>query len=142
MSLTFLNQLSSNSFSSSFSEVSKITHTISHDIQLLKSKSSNIDLHMVKSKPVKSKIHINDDMKFTAPVSSRYLSLIQFSFEGFQADYVLAFEINAPPSILLDKNYKVPFSPSLNWVLSKGSTPSRLNAWKESNIIYRQIQQA
>lgn len=81
-------------------------------------------------------------MKFTAPVSSRYLSLIQFSFEGFQADYVLAFEINAPPSILLDKNYKVPFSPSLNWVLSKGSTPSRLNAWKESNIIYRQIQQA
>ncbi|MBM7073848.1 hypothetical protein JQC92_17715 [Shewanella sp. 202IG2-18] len=140
--MTFINQLFSNSLSSSINEINKISHIFSQDIQHLKSETSHFDLHFIKSEPVKSKIHFNDDLKFTAPISLRYLSLIQFSFEGAQADYVLAFEINAPPSSQLDKNYKVPFSPSLNWVLSKGSTPSRLNAWKESNIIYRQIQQA
>ena len=92
--------------------------------------------------PIKSELHYSNDAKFVTPISWRYLSLLQFSSEHFPAEYALASEIFVPPALKLAKNYRPLFNPSLNWVLSKNSIPSRLNGWKETNIIYRQIQQA
>ena len=98
--------------------------------------------HAQSSKPIKSELNYITNAMFVAPVSWRYLSLLQFSSEHFPAEYALAFEIFAPPAIKLTKNYRPLLNPNLSWVLSKNSVPSRLNAWKETNIIYRQIQQA
>ncbi len=94
------------------------------------------------STPVKSEPRYSTGAGFVTPLSRRYLSLLRFNSGHFPGEYLLAYEIPAPAAPQFAKNYRPSVNPALNWVLFSDSVPSRVNAWKETNIIYRHIQQA
>lgn len=71
----------------------------------------------------------------------RYASILQFSEASIQPHYRLFSEIPLPKNPILMADYQVNFGQQLDWLLSHDHNSSRLSSWKDSNLIYRFIQQ-
>jgi hypothetical protein len=78
----------------------------------------------------------NKDLLYVPTYNARYISIAQHDREHIRPLYLLAFEFISPPVPSLTIGYQVNFSPQLDWVLSAASPPSRLSAWKDSNLLY------
>jgi hypothetical protein len=78
----------------------------------------------------------NKDLLYVPTYNARYISIAQHDREKTKPLYLLAFEFNSPPVPSFTIGYQVNFSPQLDWVLSAASPPSRLSAWKDSNLLY------
>jgi hypothetical protein len=76
------------------------------------------------------------DLLYVPTYNARYISIAQHNREQTKPLYLLAFEFNSPPVPSFTIGYQVNFSPQLDWVLSSASPPSRLSAWKDSNLLY------
>ncbi|WP_170308322.1 hypothetical protein [Parashewanella tropica] len=87
-------------------------------------------------------LHDTNNTQFIPTNSLRYLSLVQFSHDDIHPEYQLLSEVDLPPAPLLNKGYQALFNQQLDWLLTYQTQPTRLNGWKESNLIYRFIQQA
>jgi hypothetical protein len=78
----------------------------------------------------------SNDIHFVPTYSARYLSIVQYQSDESKPNYLLAYEFVSPPVPSLTIGYQINFSPQLDWVLSTASAPSRLSAWKESNLLF------
>ncbi|MGP1833428.1 hypothetical protein ACTTBA_10155 [Shewanella frigidimarina] len=78
----------------------------------------------------------SNDIHFVPTYSARYLSIVQYQSDELKPNYLLAYEFVSPPVPSLTIGYQINFSPQLDWVLSTASAPSRLSAWKESNLLF------
>jgi hypothetical protein len=78
----------------------------------------------------------SNDIHFVPTYSARYLSIVQYQSDELKPNYLLAYEFFSPPVPSLTIGYQINFSPQLDWVLSTASAPSRLSAWKESNLLF------
>ncbi|WP_351009553.1 hypothetical protein [Shewanella sp. S1-58-MNA-CIBAN-0166] len=78
----------------------------------------------------------SNDIHFVPTYSARYLSIVQYQSDESKPNYLLAYEFISPPIPSLTIGYQINFSPQLDWVLSTASAPSRLSAWKESNLLF------
>lgn len=76
------------------------------------------------------------DIHYVPTYSSRYISIVQHESDELKPNYLLAYEFISPPVPSLTIGYQINFSPQLDWVLSTASAPSRLSAWKESNLLF------
>lgn len=89
--------------------------------------SDNTDIN---SQPTSNDIH------YVPTYSARYINLAQHQPEEVNPNYLLAYEFVSPPVPSLEIGYQINFSPQLDWVLSATSGPSRISAWKESNLLF------
>jgi hypothetical protein len=78
----------------------------------------------------------SNDIHFVPTYSARYLSIVQYQSDELKPNYLLAYEFVSPPVPSLTIGYQINFSQQLDWVLSTASAPSRLSAWKESNLLF------
>ena len=78
----------------------------------------------------------SNDIHFVPTYSARYLSIVQYQSDESKPNYLLAYEFVSPPVPSLTIGYQINFSQQLDWVLSTASAPSRLSAWKESNLLF------
>jgi hypothetical protein len=78
----------------------------------------------------------SNDIHFVPTYSARYLSIVQYQSDESKPNYLLAYEFVSPPVPSLTIGYQINFSPQLDWVLSTASAPSRLSAWKDSNLLF------
>ncbi|MGI2168752.1 hypothetical protein ACROAE_00915 [Shewanella sp. MF05960] len=78
----------------------------------------------------------SNDFHYVPTYSARYINLAQHQPDEVNPNYLLAYEFVSPPIPSLEIGYQVNFSPQLDWVLSSASGPSRISAWKESNLLF------
>ncbi|WP_137226229.1 hypothetical protein [Shewanella sp. MEBiC00475] len=78
----------------------------------------------------------SNDVHYVPTYSARYISIAQHQPDETNPNYVLAYEFVSPPVPSLTIGYQINFSPQLDWTLSTASAPSRLSAWKESNLLF------
>ncbi|MCL1078367.1 hypothetical protein L2734_09325 [Parashewanella spongiae] len=86
-------------------------------------------------------LHLVTDMEHVSTFSWRYISVLQFSEANTYPIYELISEVLTPPIPLLMVGYQVNFGQQLDWPLEHEHNSSRLSNWKDSNLIYRFIQQ-
>lgn len=77
-----------------------------------------------------------NDIHYVPTYSARYINLAQHQPDDVNPTYLLAYEFVSPPIPSLEIGFEVNFSPQLDWVLSAASGPSRISAWKESNLLF------
>ncbi|GGP80378.1 hypothetical protein [Shewanella ulleungensis] len=77
-----------------------------------------------------------NDIHYVPTYSARYINLAQHQSDEVNPNYLLAYEFVSPPVPSLEIGYQINFSPQLDWVLSATSGPSRISAWKESNLLF------
>jgi hypothetical protein len=77
-----------------------------------------------------------NDIHYVPTYSARYISIAQHQSDESKPNYLLVYEFISPPVPSLTIGYQINFSPQLDWVLSTASAPSRLSAWKESNLLF------
>lgn len=77
-----------------------------------------------------------NDIHYVPTYSARYINLAQHQPDEVNPSYLLAYEFVSPPIPSMEIGYQINFSPQLDWVLSAASGPSRISAWKESNLLF------
>ncbi|WP_133309314.1 hypothetical protein [Parashewanella curva] len=139
-----MSQISSHGIGENTSVVSPSSHEINQFYPKSASAQSHLPTSMVKVHQIELEqlLHDSNPTQFIYTNSLRYLSLVQFSHDNIHPEYQLLSEVDLPPAPLLSKGYQSQFNQQLDWLLTHQAHPTRLNSWKESNLIYRFIQQA
>ena len=83
-----------------------------------------------------------DDSKFVPLISQRLINFAQHEPLHNEPDYRLAFEFIMPLAPSFTIGYRIDFAQVLDWSLQIRQTPSRLSAWKETNLLYRFTQKS